>query len=708
MDKWGNYFDDLLNDRNNDNNYDTYHYQQVINSLRCMEEESVSSTEQNGLDMLNRDITFAEVKTAVKNAKNRKATGPDHIPAEVLKNDVSINALYSLVSCCFKNSIVTDQWQTGIITPIFKEGDKTDPQNYRGITLLNASCKIYCDILNCRLMKWLEQNEKLCDEQNGFRANRSCQDHIYALYSLLKSRLSLKLSTYTCFVDARKAFDRVNRTCLWYKLQSLGIKGNMYNAIKSLYTDVKCYVKLNGTHITRMFSIIQGVKQGCKLSPTLFSIYINDLANELKEINKGVQFGNCNISLLMFADDIVLLAQSAEDLQQMLNVLSSWCSKWRLELNLEKTKIIHFRLKSTKQTVFPFMYCNQPVLVINRYKYLGLWFDEYLHLDVMVKEVAKAATRALGAVIAKVKCQGGMTYQCFTRLYESLVEPVLLYGAAIWGYKDHGLINTVQNKAARFFLGVSPRSPNMAIIGDIGWTTVKGKQYIEIARFWLRLRSFNPLRITSKIFKWSLRLANVYKKHNYEYQVRQLFTKLNCQSFCSYEEPNNVSSSLRIFKDSVNAYQNKHWLKTIWNDTNNPNGNKLRHYRHYKRSIVIEKYVETNVPRFKKRYFAMLRAGSLPLSVETGRYTKPKTPLNERLCEMCSMQCVEDEKHFLLTCNLYSDIREAMIEKAGLMNANFLTFSYDEQFNYLMSEPKMAYTVSIAVFKMFSRRKIFI
>ena len=276
----------------------------------------------------------------------------------------------------------------------------------------------------------------------------------------------------------------------------------------------------------------------------------------------------------------------------------------------------------------------------------------------MVREVAKAATRALGAVIAKVKCQGGMTYACFTRLYVSLVEPVLLYGAAIWGCQDHGLINTVQNKAARFFLGVSPRSPNMATIGDIGWTTVRGKQYIEIARFWLHVRSLNPERITSKIFKWSLRLANVYKKRNYEHKVRQLFTKLNCQSFCSIKEPDNVSNSLRIFKDSVITYQNTHWLKNIWNDTNNPNGNKLRHYRHYKTSIGTEKYVEINVQRFKKRYFAMLRAGSLPLKLETGRYTRPKTPLRDRLCEMCNMQCVEDEKHFLMTCNLYTDIRD--------------------------------------------------
>ena len=143
------------------------------------------------------------------------------------------------------NGTVPDKWQEGIICPIYKNGDKMDTNNYRGITLQNVTCKIYGDILNTRLMKWIEINHKLCEEQNGFRSNRSCEDHIYALNSIVNMSLAEGKQVYSCFADFSKAFDRVDRNSMWYKLLKFGIKGRMYFAIKSLYANVKCSVKLS-------------------------------------------------------------------------------------------------------------------------------------------------------------------------------------------------------------------------------------------------------------------------------------------------------------------------------------------------------------------------------------------------------------------------------------------------------------------------------
>ena len=122
----------------------------------------------------------------------------------------------------------TDRY-TGLIKSI-PNGDGKDPNDpltYRGITLISIPCKIYADILNTRLSNWIEENGYLAEEQNGFRQNRSFIKHIHILYSVINNRKLGKLSTYACFVDAKKAVDTINRHCLWYKLYSLGLSGKI-------------------------------------------------------------------------------------------------------------------------------------------------------------------------------------------------------------------------------------------------------------------------------------------------------------------------------------------------------------------------------------------------------------------------------------------------------------------------------------------------
>ena len=132
--------------------------------------------------------------------------------------------------------------------------------------------------------------------------------------------------------------------CLWYKLLSVGINGKILKAIQSFCTDVQCAVKVNG-YVTLFLRVPQGVKQGCKLSQTLFSSYINDLASEIKQINLGLGIDELQLSILLYADDI---APDFDSLQLMLDKLHEWCGKWRLSINSDKAKIVQFR-PSTKQ-----------------------------------------------------------------------------------------------------------------------------------------------------------------------------------------------------------------------------------------------------------------------------------------------------------------------------------------------------------------------
>ena len=137
------------------------------------------------------------------------------------------------------------------------------------------------------------------------------------------------------FVDFQNAFDWINCDLLLYKLrEQYQIAGHLYNAIKCIYFKTLSCIKLNNI-LTEWFDVTSGIRQGDTLSPTLFNLYINELATGIKDLHKGVAFGNTQVSILLYADDIVLIADDEQSLQDQLNYLYEWCNKWRLSLNLK-------------------------------------------------------------------------------------------------------------------------------------------------------------------------------------------------------------------------------------------------------------------------------------------------------------------------------------------------------------------------------------
>ena len=158
--------------------------------------------------------------------------------------------------------------------------------------------------------------------------------------SLINRTLQKKNKLFCCFVDYQKAFDFIDRSNLWTKLIKQGITGKMFSIIRSLYSNVKACVKHNG-HLTDYFSPTSGLMQGEVMSPILFSLYINDFEMHfIRENCPSVEIQLINLFLLMYADDTVLISESAEGLQRMLNALLSYTKKWNLTVNIDKTKNI--------------------------------------------------------------------------------------------------------------------------------------------------------------------------------------------------------------------------------------------------------------------------------------------------------------------------------------------------------------------------------
>ena len=217
-------------------------------------------------------------------------------------------------------------WNKCIISPIPKSSttDPRDPLLYRGIALASSMYKLYCSVLNTRISSWCEENYKITDEQNGFRKNRSTIDHVATLTDIIDTRKkNRKLSTYCAFIDLRKAYDCINRDLLLCKLEGIGT-GKLLGAFRSLYTSVSSCVRVNNL-MTDWFDVSCGLRQGCCLSPLLFNLFINDLVLRIKALGKGVHVGDQHVSILLYADDVVLMADNAQNLQSMLDLLNDWC-----------------------------------------------------------------------------------------------------------------------------------------------------------------------------------------------------------------------------------------------------------------------------------------------------------------------------------------------------------------------------------------------
>ncbi len=188
------------------------------------------------------------------------------------------------------------------------------------------------------------------------------------------------------------------------------------------------------------------------MSPTLFGLYINHLVQELKERSKGIQSGFFIIQWFLYADDIALISNSEQDLQNMLNILHNWCNKWRMKLNINKSKIVHFRNinDNNSNCVFKFSECE--LEIVDKYKYLAIVLNDHLEYSMVAIMLANSAGRALGAIYKKISLNKDFGYNTYTKLYHSGVVSILDYCSSLWGYCNLDKIDNVQNRALRLFL----------------------------------------------------------------------------------------------------------------------------------------------------------------------------------------------------------------------------------------------------------------
>ena len=665
---------------------------------------------------LNTPITKDEVKTALRQAPRNKALGIDNIDPSYLNHDSIIEFLLSLFNHCLLKGGCPAAWKKTLIYPIHKSGQLNirDPLSYRGISLQSTVLKLYTHILNQRLSSWLEENNILSDLQNGFRPQRSCQDHMLSLYNIVLNRRLSGNDTFCCFVDFRKAFDSVSRGRLWDKLSQYGINGPFLSSIQSLYDDYQCCVEVN-RYCTPWFEVNNGVKQGCLLSPSLFNLYINDLLEKLCRLGFGVQIGGDSGSVdrkvpaLAYADDIVLIAPTPEVLQSMLTILDEWCLNNGIDVNISKTKIMHFRKKRRPCSSYDFICSNSKIEYCSEYKYLGLWINEHLDLDMMVGKVHLAARKTLGGLIAKCKDMGSFHYDTFSYLYDTLVAPVMDYSACIWGFKWHKCLEDIQNNAIRFYLWVGKNFPIASLVGDMGWIPAECRHIYNVIKWWIKINSHSNGRISKCILAWSMDLANKGLK-NWCWEVNKLLVCLQLPSVFSNQEHYTANSyTLNRVKIALINMADCKWHNLLNKPpSNSETGGKLRHYRMFKIEPSPAGYVLAPLGSGQRWALASLRSGCLPLAVETGRHRIPKVPLEQRVCKICNNNSIEDEYHFIMECTPLKELRQQLFLSLSLHDITFMQLDNYFKFLYIIQAEQCTSVIAKYVYKMFKLRTSFL
>ena len=246
---------------------------------RQVETELANAVNDTKSVHLDRPITSAEVVQAFRTLKIRKAPGKDGITNKGMRASLPdmCSVLNKLFNVILSTGLSPDSWKTGVNVPIYKSGDPTNPSNYRGTTLNSSLGKLFYQILNNRVVEYVEDNDLLSKEQAGFRKGFRMTDHIFVLRKIIDKYINNRNGRiYACFVDIQKAFDSVWHDALLLKLHNTGIQGKCFQTIRDMYRNSSVCVKTTEGY-SRKISVLKGVHQGNVLSPTLFNIFINDI-----------------------------------------------------------------------------------------------------------------------------------------------------------------------------------------------------------------------------------------------------------------------------------------------------------------------------------------------------------------------------------------------------------------------------------------------
>ena len=292
-------------------------------------------------------FTEEELDAVLRQSSSSSSPGLDGLPYSVFQLHATKSTLLSVCNRVLHTGVAPPDWVNSAIVPLFKKGDPNLPSNYRGIALMSTAAKLFNKMILKRVRDLVDQ--RLRPNQNGFRAHRSCPQHILALRRVIENcQVYQKQSAVIAFIDFKKAFDSIHRSYLVETLTQLEIPIYLIKAIMSLYWESTVQV-VTSHGLTDPIPVRRGVLQGDTLAPYLFVLVLDRvmqtaLVDEtmgycVRERRSSRHPGRF-VTDLTFADDIALLAQTFEHADLMLQAVALVGREAGLEINVDKTKVL--------------------------------------------------------------------------------------------------------------------------------------------------------------------------------------------------------------------------------------------------------------------------------------------------------------------------------------------------------------------------------
>ena len=367
-------------------------------------------------------ITPTDVLQAISKLKNTVSRTPDEIPALYLKkvSNVLSKPLARIFNISIRTGKVPSIWKKAIVIPIFKKGIKSNPANYRPISLTSVICRVLESIIHNKISCHLSTNNAISKCQHGFLPMRSTQTQQLNLMNDLIKHYNQTTKTEIIYLDFSKAFDSVPHQKLLYLLKSFKIAPNILAWISDYLSGRTQQVIVDG-FLSESCSVTSGVPQGSVLGPLLFLLYLEDLLKML--------LNHTQVNAYAFADDLKLSGTNPHHLQVALNAVEKWTNKWQLKIN--QTKSDHITISPSHHSItFHKLYINsQKIPHTSAVK--DLWVNLSSNLKCAI-HINKIYSKAINLVHITLRAFKTNNCRIYTNLYKTYIRPILEYNCTTW------------------------------------------------------------------------------------------------------------------------------------------------------------------------------------------------------------------------------------------------------------------------------------
>ncbi len=391
--------------------------------------------------------------------------------------------LLKLFKATFHQNKVPLIWKQSNVTPIFKKGNKSDPNNYRPVSLLCTTEKILEKIVFKYLYNHIRDNSLLSKWQSGFLPGCSTISQLLEIYHQFCQSVDDGKEVRVVFLDISRAFDRVWHAGLLFKLHKYGVRGELLKWISDYLTNRQQRVGLDG-QFSNWGDILAGVPQGSILGPLLFLIFINDLT----EVVRFTQ-------IRLFADDtcLYITVDNREHTKDLINLdlhaMHEWSEQWLVSFSEPKTKSLIISNKHDRNLNPPLEMNGVLLEEVKSHKHLGVTLSHNLTWSNHIDDTYVKAMKRLD-VLLRFKFK--LRRRDLERYYISFVLPTIEYGNALWDGASQMYIaklDNIQIRAMRIITGATERSNIQSLYSDLGWHSLSQRRSIQKLKWFYKINN---------------------------------------------------------------------------------------------------------------------------------------------------------------------------------------------------------------------------